>query len=112
MPVYIPSDYGSIGDIYIDTATGDFYGPKSEAGWPNAPFFTAMTQATHDNERHVHTQASPSSTWVVTHQLHGKPSVTVVDSASTQVIGEVVYDSDAQVTINFTAPFSGFAYLT
>lgn len=112
MPTFIPSDYGNIGDYYIDVATGDFYGPKTSEGWPDTPFFTALTTATQDNERHVHTQSSPSTTWVITHELKGRPSVTVVDSAGTMVIGEVTYNSDTQVTVNFTAAFSGFAYLT
>lgn len=112
MPTFIPSSYGSIGDYYIDVATGDFYGPKTEEGWPDEPFFTAITLATHQNERHVFTQATPSATWVIPHELGGRPSVTVVDSAATAVIGEVQYDSDSQITVTFTAPFSGFAYLT
>ena len=112
MPTFIPSDYGSIGDIYIDVVTGDFYGPKTAEGWPDTPFFTALIEATHNNERYVHTQPSPSSSWIISHALGGKPSVTIVDSAGTVVIGEIVYDSDTQITVNFTAPFSGFAYLT
>lgn len=62
--------------------------------------------------RHVHTQASPSTTWIINHALGGKPSVTVVDSADTMVIGEVTYNSNTQVTVTFTAAFSGYAYLT
>lgn len=62
--------------------------------------------------RHVHTQSTPSTVWVITHALGGKPSVTVVDSADTMVIGEVTYNSNSQVTVEFTAAFSGYAYLT
>jgi hypothetical protein len=112
MPTFIPSDYGNIGDYYIDVATGDFYGPKTSEGWPDTPFFTALTEATHNNERFVFPQPSPSSIWSITHNLGGRPSVTIVDSAGTMVIGEVTYNSDTQVTVNFTAAFSGFAYLT
>jgi hypothetical protein len=112
----IPSDYGNIGDIYIDVDTGDFYGPKTVEGWPDTPFFTALTQSNvntlTNNERHIHTQASASSTWSIIHSLGGRPSVTVVDSARTVVIGDVVYNSDTSITINFSAAFSGFAYLT
>jgi hypothetical protein len=112
----IPSDYGNVGDIYIDVDTGDFYGPKSTAGWPDTPFFTALTQSNvnvlTNNERYIHTQSSASSTWSITHALGGRPSVTVVDSSGTVVIGEVVYNSDTSITINFSAAFSGFAYLT
>lgn len=112
MPTYIASDYGSIGDYYIDVETGDFYGPKTDAGWPDTPFFTAVTTVTQQNERYIHNQASPSITWTITHPLGGRPSVTVVDTAGTMVIGEVTYNSNTQVTVNFTSAFSGFAYLT
>jgi hypothetical protein len=116
MPAYIPSDYGNIGDIYIDVVTGDFYGPKTVDGWPDTPFFTALTSLTVDeavlNDRYIHSQPVASSEWVVTHALGGRPSVTVVDSAATKVYGEIVYDSDTQITIKFSAPFSGYAYLT
>jgi len=65
-----------------------------------------------NTRRHVHTQASPSSVWTINHTLGGKPSVMVVDSADTVVIGEVSYVSNTQITVTFSAPFSGFAYLT
>jgi hypothetical protein len=112
----IASDYGNVGDIYIDTATGDFYGPKTEAGWPDTPFFTALSSATINaavlNDRKIHTQSSASSTWNVTHELGGRPSVTIVDSAGTVVHGEVVYNSNTSITVLFSTPFSGYAYLT
>lgn len=101
-----------IGDYYIDLLTGDFYGPKTSTGWPEDPFFTAVITATQQNERHIHTQASPSTLWTITHALGGRPSVTIVDSAGTVVIGEVLYTSDTEVNVSFTAAFSGFAYLT
>lgn len=65
-----------------------------------------------NTRRHVHEQATPASTWTITHTLGGKPSVTVVDSANTVVIGEVTYIGNTQVELSFTTPFSGFAYLT
>jgi hypothetical protein len=65
-----------------------------------------------NTRRHVYTQSVAATTWVVTHTLGGFPSVTVVDSAGTAVFGDVKYDSATQITITFTAAFSGFAYLT
>ncbi len=115
MPVQA-SDYGNIGDIFIDTATGDFYGPKTEAGWPDTPFFTALNVEAADaavlNDREIFTQASVSATWSITHQLGGRPSVTIVDSSGTVVYGEVRYNSNTSITVLFSSPFSGFAYLT
>lgn len=63
-------------------------------------------------KRHVHTQMAAATTWVINHLLGGKPSVTIVDSADTVVVGEVTYNSNTQVTVEFTSPFSGYAYLT
>jgi hypothetical protein len=115
MPIQ-PSEYGNTGDIYIDTVTGDFYGPKTLDGWPDTPFFTALTSFTVDaavlNDRTIFTQGSASSTWNITHALGGRPSVTVVDSAGTVVYGEVRYNSNTSITVTFSSPFSGFAYLT
>lgn len=65
-----------------------------------------------NSRRHVHTQAFAAMTWVINHTLGGKPSVTIVDSADTVVVGEVTYNSNSEVEVNFTTAFSGFAYLT
>lgn len=98
---------GFDGDIYIDSDDGSYYGPKLNGQWPEDPVYIIG-----NTRRKVHTQASVSSSWVISHDLGGRPSVTVVDSAGTVVVGEVSYNSDTQVTISFTAPFSGYAYLT
>lgn len=68
--------------------------------------------SSNNTRRHVHTQEIASAEWVISHTLGGHPSVTIVDSADTYVIGEVKYDSNTQVTVSFTVPFSGYAYLT
>ena len=65
-----------------------------------------------NTRRHVHSQTMASEVWTINHTLGGKPSVTVVDTADTMVIGEVTYISDAQIIVEFTSAFSGFAYLT
>jgi hypothetical protein len=103
-----PSDsVGFDGDIYINSQNGNYYGPKANGAWPESPAYSIS-----GSSRHVHTQSSPSSTWSITHALGGYPSVMVVDSAKTVVIGEVIYNSTSSVTVAFSAPFSGYAYLT
>ena len=64
----------------------------------------------------VFNQTSTSHTWVITHNLHRYPSVTVVDTSNNVVEGKVVYDSDKKLTITFfnagnTHAFQGKAYL-
>ncbi len=100
---------GANGNWYIEKmSTGEarLWGPKDSGAWP-AEYITLT-----GSERHVHTQGSASTSWVITHTLGGRPSVTVVDSTGTVVVGDVQYDSDTQVTITFSAAFSGSAYLT
>jgi hypothetical protein len=102
----LPSnEIGNDGDVYIDTLTGYFYGPKLEI-WPQQPFFFNY------NQRFEYNQALPSDSWIINHNLSGKPSVSVVDSAGTIIIGDIQYISNTQVQVTFTAPFSGSAYLT
>jgi len=59
----------------------------------------------------IYTQVSASSSWVITHNLSKFPSVTVVDSGNNIVIGDITYNDLNTLTINFTASFSGKAYL-
>jgi len=58
----------------------------------------------------AHTQSIASATWVVNHNLNKFPSVTVVDSAGTVVIGKVEYNTNNQATLTFVGSFSGKAY--
>lgn len=60
---------------------------------------------------YTHSQQSASNQWVINHELGRHPSVTVVDSAGTEVYGDVHYDNENQVTVTFSAPFSGKAFL-
>jgi hypothetical protein len=59
-----------------------------------------------------HTQASPSSDWVIDHFLGRHPvSVLVVDTAGTTILGDVEFNSINRVTAHFSAPFGGKAYV-
>jgi hypothetical protein len=60
---------------------------------------------------YVHSQGAPSATWTINHNLGKHPSVTVVDSGDNVVIGEVMYIDANNLTLNFSAPFGGKAYL-
>jgi hypothetical protein len=64
------------------------------------------------SQRLVFNQDTPSSSWSINHSLGGFPSVSVVDSSNTLIFGEIIYNNTFNVTINFTAPFSGKAFLT
>lgn len=78
-------------------------GPQGIQGLPGAPGLSGAN--------YVHNQAVPAADWVINHGLARYPSVTVVDSAGTTVIGNVEYISPNEVAIHFTAAFGGSAYL-
>lgn len=61
---------------------------------------------------YVHTQSSVSDVWVVNHNLGFKPAVTVLNNSGEVVHGEVQYTGEQQVTVRFTAPFTGKVYLS
>jgi len=58
-----------------------------------------------------HVQGVAATVWTITHNLACRPSVTVVDSAGTLVIGQVEYLDDNNVRLTFSAAFGGEAYL-
>jgi hypothetical protein len=59
---------------------------------------------------YAHTQSTPEAVWEVTHNLGKKPSVIVVDSADTVVMGEIEYINLNSVRLTFVGAFSGKAY--
>ncbi len=59
----------------------------------------------------VFTQAVPATSWTVQHNLEKFPSITVVDSGQTVVVGDYTYVDNNNVTLNFSAQFAGKAYL-
>lgn len=60
---------------------------------------------------YVHDQPVAAATWTITHNLNNYPSVTVVDSAGSVVVGNAIYDDNNQITLSFTAAFAGKAFL-
>lgn len=59
----------------------------------------------------IHDQTAASALWIINHGLGMFPSVVVIDSAGTIVVGDVSYIDDNTIHISFTGEFSGKAYL-
>ena len=59
----------------------------------------------------VHEQIVSSKTWIVEHTLDKYPSVSVVDTGGSIVVGSVIYISKSQLEVHFTHEFSGKVYL-
>ena len=58
-----------------------------------------------------YTQVSPSVTWNIQHNLNKFPSITVIDTLDTVVVGQYEYIDNNNVTLTFSAGFAGKAYL-
>ena len=69
----------------------------------NATSTTSLELVT-SNITYTHSQTSSSDTWVITHNLGRFPSVAVVDTGNTIVLGSITYNSSNQLTVTF---FSG-----
>lgn len=59
----------------------------------------------------VHEERPASALWTIAHGMGRRPSVTIVDSAGTVVIGRVKYVDQNTIQLTFSAQFSGTAYL-
>jgi hypothetical protein len=59
---------------------------------------------------YVWNQVTASASWAVAHNLGKFPAVTVVDSGGNELIPDVLYVDQNNVTIGFGSPTSGKAY--
>lgn len=59
---------------------------------------------------YIHDQGVAAAVWNVAHNLNKYPSVTVVDTANTVFVGQIVYTDLNNLVITFNSSFSGKAY--
>ena len=57
------------------------------------------------------TQGQPATTWNIQHNLNKFPSVSIINNNNVVINGEVTYIDNNNVQLNFSAGFSGKAYL-
>jgi hypothetical protein len=54
----------------------------------------------------------PQTVWTLVHDLSFMPNVTTTDENGQEILGTVVYVSDTLITVTFSQPVSGWAYLS
>jgi hypothetical protein len=86
--------------LYVKNSDGRLYYKSNE-----------VAEVEVSDKNYIHDQGIAGSTWSINHSLKKFPSVTVVDSAGTVVIGMVDYTDLNNLTITFSSGFSGKAYL-
>jgi hypothetical protein len=93
---------------FADGTVRDSVRPVDEASDQKLVTEKAVAEAT---ATYIFEQAVASDTWVVTHNLNKFPSVFVQDSAGTQFLAPVFYNSANQLTISMNGATTGKAYL-
>jgi archaellum component FlaF (FlaF/FlaG flagellin family) len=124
-------DYGSLSPIYVDVSTQVDQGLSIiyvlrttvlDLG-PGMTGSTDFSQSQIDidldfayikeqtRDYYLHDQQIASASWTITHNLGKFASINIVDTANEEVIGDVTYNSINQITVTFSAPVSGKAYI-
>lgn len=75
-----------------------------------SPLFVRPTAPGGDDANFVY-DFTNQSTLNFLHNLGKLPAVTIIDSTGDEVDGEVIHDSVNEITINFSASFSGSVIL-
>ena len=98
------------GEINSDTVRSDYFHLRNKPSINGVELVGDRTSA-ELKEHYVYEQTVASELWTITHGMGKYPSVSVVDSAGTAVVGDVQYLDEDSLTVSFTAPFIGTAYL-
>ena len=73
--------------------------------------FAVFTLSSQGAPTFVFTQGVPATTWNIQHNLGKFPSVSVINNNNVVINGEVTYIDNNNVQLNFSAGFTGKAYL-
>lgn len=93
-------EIGNVGNININLGDEDV---QLDAG--------TQTRILSEDKNYLHTQSVVSDEWVINHNLNKYPSVTVIDSAGNEVIGDVEHIDKNNLKIKFASGFTGKATL-
>ena len=73
--------------------------------------FAVFTLPSQGSPTFIFTQGVPATVWNIQHNLGKFPSVSVINNNNVVINGEVTYIDNNNVQINFSAGFTGKAYL-
>jgi hypothetical protein len=87
---------GTAGQILIKASSNDF-----DTTWTN-----------NQKISYTHGQTATSATWTIVHNLGFNPNVTVKDNYGNVIEGYITYNDSNTLTVEFSNPLSGYAYLS
>lgn len=85
-------------------------GGDEVAGWVFAELIPTITPGGSDKTL-TWEQITSSEVWTIQHDLNKDPAISVLDSAGSEVVGHIEYESKNKVILTFTSPFKGVAIL-
>lgn len=91
------------GQIYFDTTT------KRLMQYDGSVWIAYGTSS--DSDAHLEVPFTMQSSITVTHNLGKIPSVQVIDTSGDEVVGDTSHANVNELTVFFSAPFSGKIYL-
>tara|TARA_R110002020_G_scaffold205751_2_gene410423 strand:- start:1813 stop:2163 length:351 start_codon:yes stop_codon:yes gene_type:complete len=98
-------------DVHLEKKLYDSTGASGTSG---QQLLSTATGVAWTDQTYTHNQSSyggASTSWTITHNLNKFPSVTVIDTANSVIIGQIEYNSENQLTITFKSATNGKAYL-
>lgn len=101
---YFPQE-GFEDELYIDKEAAKIY------LWDDFEELYITEIQDYGDKNTTHEQSTPSSVWTINHNMGKYPSVTIIDSAGSEVEGEVVHTNENSLKIIFGSGFSGIATL-
>lgn len=97
---------GNNGDVYIRSSNNTIYS-KSAGVWQSP-----VTLVDRSNWSYVFEQQSNQTVWNITHNLGYRPSASIIDYGSNSLEADIAFVDVNSMTITFSTPTSGYAYLS
>lgn len=102
----------AIGEVGVEIDTNKMKIGNGSDVWTDLPYTGIDAEELAPLISYEHTQGIDATVWTVDHNLGFYPSVTVFDSALSEVEGAIEHQDQYTLTITFSVAISGTAYLS
>jgi hypothetical protein len=100
------------GEVGVEIDTNKMKIGVGNVAWNDLPYTGVDVDELVPLISYEHTQGISDAEWVIQHNLGFYPSVTVFDSALSEVEGAIEHQDVNSLTITFSVAISGTAYLS
>lgn len=104
-----------MGDVHIVTDTGTFAGSIQSIWIKTSNTSTDpnlwLSLPLKNSGSYKHTQTTPATTWVVSHNLDAYLPIVITDLTGNMLVATVTYTDSNTITVNLTTAASGYVYV-